>query len=318
MLKTSIPLEPQKTNPDETARERNELFQWQIREQTVLQRRVRIFFSSPINTISVIFMTVIFICAFFPENWLPHDPRAISPRDRNIPLFWMEGGSTTYILGTDHLGRDILSRLIFSVRYSLAVMVCAELVSSLSGILTGLAAGFFGGLLDTIICRLVDIQLAIPTIVLAIALMVVLGPGFINLVLILCIGHWSRITRVVRSSTLSVKTFDYIEASKALGASNGRIVIRHIFPNVISPILVLITLGLASILLTESALSFLGIGIMPPLSTWGGMIGDGRNHLYEAWWISAIPGIAISLTVLSINFLGDGIRDALDPQMQID
>jgi len=318
MSQPPIPKKTRNIDPQELSQERKEPFEWQKMEQTIFQRRIRIFFSSPINKLSLAFLVVIFLLALIPNKWLPHDPKAVSPEIRNTPMFWMEGGTTTYLLGTDHLGRDILSRLIYSVRYSLAVMVCAELAASLSGVLTGLAAGYYGGFLDTVICRLVDIQLAFPTIVLAIALMVVVGPGFINLVLILGLGHWSRITRVVRSSTLTVKTNDYIEASKALGASNWRIVIRHILPNVISPILVLITLGLASVLLTESALSFLGLGIMPPLSTWGGMIGDGRNHLYEAWWISALPGIAISLTVLAINFLGDGMRDALDPQMQVD
>jgi ABC-type dipeptide/oligopeptide/nickel transport system permease subunit len=287
-----------------------------VRERTFFQRRARIFFAGSANKVGLVIVIVFVLCAAFPVRWLPHDPTFVAPGQRHIPPIWQSGGDAAYPLGTDHLGRDMLSRLIFSARYTLAVMVCAVFIATGAGVVAGLLSGFYGGILDSIINRLVDIQLAFPLVLLAIAVLAVIGPGFANLVLILGLFDWAGYTRVVRGSTLSVRTSDFIEAAKAIGASNSRILLRHVLPNVISPILVLTTFALARVLLAESALSFLGLGIPPPQATWGGMIGDARNYLYEAWWSSAIPGIAISLTVLAINFVGDGLRDALDPQME--
>jgi len=289
-----------------------------VRERTFFQRRGRVFFASSANKISLVILILFVISAAFPVRWLPHDPTFVAPGQRHIPPFWQADGDVAYPLGTDHLGRDMFSRLIYSTRFTLAVMVLAVLIAIGAGVVAGLLSGFYGGILDSSISRLVDIQLAFPLVLLAIAVLAMIGPGFINLVLILGLFDWARYTRVVRSSTLSVKAYDYIEAAQAVGASNFRILVRHVLPNVVSPILVLTTFALARVLLAESALSFLGLGIAPPRSTWGGMIGDGRNYLYEAWWSSAIPGLAISLTVLAINFVGDGLRDALDPQMETD
>ena len=289
-----------------------------VRERTFFQRRAHIFFASSANKFGLVALAIFVLCAAFPVRWLPHDPTFVAPGQRHIPPFWQTDGDAAYPLGTDHLGRDILSRLIFSARYTLAVMVFAVVIATGAGVVAGLLSGFYGGIPDSLISRLVDIQLAFPLVLLAIAVLAIIGPGFFNLVLILGLFDWARYTRVVRSSTLSVKANDYIEAARAVGVSNFRILVRHILPNVVSPILVLTTFALARVLLAESALSFLGLGIAPPRSTWGGMIGDGRNYLYEAWWSSAIPGLAISLTVLAINFVGDGLRDALDPQMETD
>ena len=287
-----------------------------VKERTFLQRRSRIFFASSANKIGLVILAIFVLCAAFPVAWLPHDPTFGAPGQRHIPPLWHEDGDAAFPLGTDHLGRDMLSRLIFSARYTLAVMVCAVLIATGAGVVAGLLSGYYGGIPDSLISRLVDIQLAFPLVLLAIAVLAIIGPGFLNLVLILGLFDWARYTRVVRSSTLSVKAYDYIEAAKAVGASNSRILTRHTLPNVVSPILVLTTFALARVLLAESALSFLGLGIAPPRATWGGMIGDGRNYLYEAWWSSALPGLAITLTVLAINFVGDGLRDALDPQME--
>jgi len=304
---------------DASVRSRTEPSASQGEAWTLSRRRSRVvssFFSSPANKAGLVIIALFVLAAIFPVRWLPHNPTIVNPGLRHTPVFERDSEGALYLIGTDHLGRDMFSRLIYSARYTLAVMVCSVFVATVTGVMAGLMSGFYGGFQDSLISRLVDIQLAFPIVLLAILVLAIMGPGFINLVVILGLSDWARYTRVVRSATLSVKACDYIEAARAVGVSDTHILLKHVLPNVASPILILATLAMARVLLAESALSFLGLGIAPPASTWGGMIGDGRNYLFEAWWSSALPGLAISVTVLAINFVGDGLRDALDPQME--
>lgn len=281
------------------------------REVTLFERRRRAFWRRPINRVSLAIIAIIALMALYPVGWLRHDPTLVNLSLYLKPGFW--AGNLEYPLGTDFLGRDLLARLIFAARYTLLISVLAEALSTTIGLTLGMMAGYYGRLVDAIISRLVEIQLAFPVILLAIAIVALLGGSFANLIIVLAITGWAGTTRVIRGATLTIRGQDYIEAARAVGVRSGRILFNHVLPNVISSVLILSTFGLARILLTESALSFLGLGVTPPQATWGGMIGDGRNNLYEALWISAVPGAAITLTVLAFNFIGDGLRDAFDP-----
>ena len=263
------------------------------------------------NRLSLAIVGLIVLMALLPVSWLRHDPTLVNLSLYLKPGFW--AGNLEYPLGTDFLGRDLLSRLIFATRYTLTITLMAEGLSTLIGLVLGMMAGYYGRWVDTVISRLVDLQLAFPVILLAIAVVGLLGGSFLNLIIVLAITGWAGTTRVIRGTTMTIRNQDFIEAARAVGVKNTRILFGHILPNVVSSVVILSTFGLARILLTESALSFLGLGVTPPQATWGGMIGDGRNNLYEALWISAIPGTAITLTVLAFNFIGDGLRDAFDP-----
>ncbi|MCW5851187.1 MAG: ABC transporter permease [Anaerolineae bacterium] len=281
------------------------------REITVFERRRRAFWRRPMNRLSLGIVGLIVLLALLPVNWLRHDPTLVNLSLYLKPGFW--AGNFEYPLGTDFLGRDLLDRLIFATRYTLTITLMAEGLSTLIGLVLGMMAGYYGHWVDTVISRLVDLQLAFPVILLAIAVVGLLGGSFLNLIIVLAITGWAGTTRVIRGTTMTIRNQDFIEAARAVGVKNTRILFGHILPNVVSSVVILSTFGLARILLTESALSFLGLGVTPPQATWGGMIGDGRNNLYEALWISAIPGTAITLTVLAFNFIGDGLRDAFDP-----
>lgn len=249
----------------------------------------------------------------WPASALPFDPAKTSPVLRMQPPA-VFGGSWTHALGTDQLGRDILSRVMAGARVSLGIAFAAVAISALLGVTLGLLCGYYGGHLDAFIMRLVDIQLAFPLLLLIIAIVAALGSSIPLLIVLLGLSGWAQYARIVRAETLRVRTFDYIEASRALGNSSAMTILRHVLPSMASAVTVFATFELARILLLESAVSFLGLGVQPPIPSWGTMIADGRNYLYNAWWVSTIPGICIVLTVLTFNFLGDGLRDALDPR----
>src|SRR6185295_929663 len=217
------------------------------------------------------------------------------------PPFWMEDGSVRHPLGTDHLGRDVYSRLVYGARISLAISVLA---------------GYLGGWVDAVIMRLVDLNLAFPLILLALAVVALLGASLRNLIIVMAITTWMIYARVVRGLTLALREQEFVQAIRALGAHDTRILARHVLPNVFPPIMVIWTLEVARIILMESALSFLGLGVPPPTPTWGRMLAEGRDYLTVAGWIAIFPGLAILLTVLGINFLGDGLRDLLDPRLR--
>lgn len=246
----------------------------------------------------------------------PHSPTAASLQDRKLPPAWVDGGSATNLLGTDQQGRDVLSRVIHGARVSLIVAGSSLLVGSAVGITLGLMAGYFGGWVDELIMRLVDIKLAIPLILVALVLVIVLGQSFILLIGILSVNTWSGFARQIRAQTLQLKTRDYVEFARISGASRRRILMRHIFPGTTDTAIVLATLQVGNVILTEAILSFLGAGIPPPTAAWGLMIADGRTDLVDAWWIAFFPGVAIFLTVFAFNFLGDWLRDYFDPRLR--
>jgi len=266
----------------------------------------------------IILSIVIFAALFAP--WIsPHDPGLVDPLKRLLPPFWSEPqGSMEHILGTDAVGRDILSRIIYGARISLSVSLISVLLSSALGVSLGLLAGYYGRWADAIIMRLVDIQLAYPLILFAITVAAIFGASLRNLIIVLVIANWVTYTRVVRGEVLVRRQTQYVEAARVNGCRDGRIIRQHILPNVFSSILVIFTLQVAFVLILESGLSFLGLGVEPTIPTWGSMLNEGRNYIMTAWWLETFPGLAIMFTVLGINLLGDWIRDVLDPQLRID
>lgn len=228
----------------------------------------------------------------------------------------LQGPSAAHWLGTDEFGRDIFARLVHGTRVSLQVGIVAVGISIVIGGILGAVAGYYGGKLDNTIMRIMDIFLAVPSILLAIAIVSALGPSIINLMLAISISSVSSYARIVRASVLSIRDQEFIEAAKAIGASNTRIIFRHIIPNSLAPVIVQATLGVASAILSTAGLSFIGLGIQPPAPEWGSMLSGGRQYLRYAWWVTTFPGVAIMITILSLNLLGDGLRDALDPRLK--
>ena len=265
--------------------------------------------------VGLVITVAVILMAIFAPYVAPHDPEKVDLALRLKPPFWLENGSFNYPLGTDSLGRDVLSRIIFGSQKSILVSFLATVISCILGVILGLISGYYGGMLDTVITRLGDIQLAFPLILLSIAVIAVLGASTINLIIVFGIANWVVYARVTRGAVLSVKEKEYVESSRAAGCSDWRIIIYHIFPNVFAPIIVIATLSLAGIIISESSLSFLGLGVPPPNPTWGGMLSEGRQYLYDGWWVATFPGLAIMLTVLGVNLFGDGLRDAFDPKL---
>ncbi len=245
----------------------------------------------------------------------PHDPIAVDIGWRLTPPFPLSG-STEYLLGTDPVGRDILSRIIYGSRISLLVGVVAVSIRSSAGVVLGLVAGYYGKRIDSIIMRIGDIQLAIPPLVLAVGIIAVMGPGLVNLLIVLGVTGWMSYGRLVRGEVLSIKEQEFIDAARAIGCSDLSILFRHILPNAAPPILVFASLDVAAMILVETSLSFLGLGVVPPTPSWGNMIADGRDYLATAWWVSVFPGVAILITILGINLLADWLREKLDPKLR--
>lgn len=246
----------------------------------------------------------------------PHDPARQSLIRRFTPPLWVQGGNIAYPLGTDQVGRDILSRIIYGARISLVVGVSAVVVSLMVGVTLGLLSGFFRGRVDAVIMTAVDVTLSFPQLLLALAFVAALGPSLLTIVVVLGLTGWERYTRVVRAEVLALREKDFVEAARAMGASPLRLVLRHLLPNTFSSIIVMSTLQVAQAILQEAALSFLGVGTGSAHPTWGQMIALGRDFVSVAWWLATFPGLAILLTVLAINLVGDRLRDALDPRVR--
>ena len=256
---------------------------------------------------SVIILAVI-IMAIFAPLLAPYHP----VDDANL-MYSEEPPSRQFLLGTDQQGRDILSRVIYGARISLAVGLICQTLNSTIGIILGLTAGFFGKWWDDLVMSLTNIMLSIPPLIFALAIMALLGPGLVNVFLALGVTNWSFSCRITRSQVLSARSLDYVKAARALGYNRLRIMFTQILPNIVGPILVVATLGVADAILIEAALSFLGLGTQPPTPSWGGMLSSAREQLFTAPWISVFPGLAIFITVLGLNLFGDGLRDILDP-----
>ena len=249
--------------------------------------------------------------------WITHqDPTFGEPAKRLRPPAWQDGGSQESPLGTDQLGRDVYTRLVHGARISLVVGLGTVLISALLGSSVGLVAGYFEGRFGTGLMRLADVQLAFPFLLLALAVVASVGPGLLNVILILGIAGWATFARVVRAQVLSIKQREYVEAVRALGAAQPMIVARHVVPNVLTPIIVLSTATVANNIVVEASLTFLGLGVQATLPSWGSMLADARDYLAVAWWMGIFPGLALMLTVLAINLLGDWLRDYLDPTLR--
>jgi peptide/nickel transport system permease protein len=249
--------------------------------------------------------------------WIaPYDPQDQVLERRLLPPAWQTRGTWTFPLGCDHLGRDILSRLIYGSRISLLVGLTAVVISGILGVSLGLMAGYYGGRLDTVVMRLVDVQLAFPFILLAITVVAVLGAGFRNVIIVLGVAGWMVYARLVRGEVLALREREFIAAAHALGVPTRTIIPRHILPNVLTPVIVVGTFSVATNIITEASLSFLGLGVEPSIPTWGAMLSDGRAYIGRAWWLTTLPGLAILVTVLAINLLGDWLRDRFDPRLR--
>lgn len=245
----------------------------------------------------------------------PHDPYNGNVLDNLMPPMSQSMDGPDYLLGTDASGRDVLSVILYGTRISLAVGIFTVLISGILGAGLGVVAGYYQGAVDEVIMRLVDVQLAFPFILLALIIMFVLGPGLVNVIAVLIITTWPLYARVVRAEALRLRRSEYVLAARTMGASNARIIMRHMIPNALTPLIVVASAAVPQMIIFEAALSFLGVGLPPSTPSWGGMLAAGRNYLAEAWWVATFPGLAIMLTVLSINILGDWLRDRLDPSL---
>jgi len=267
-------------------------------------------------TFPTIMLFLFLICGIFGNQIAPHDPNKTSFRDSLAPPFWMEGGSTKYLLGTDQLGRDMLSRVIVGTTISLQIGVMVVFFAGLIGSTAAMFAGYFGGKVDMIIMRLVDILLSFPFMVLMVALAAILGASKWNIILIIDLVIWAWYARVLRAEVLSLKERDFIKLAVVAGASKMRIMVLHIFPNIVNTLVVIATLSLGTVIIAEASLSFLGLGVPPPDPAWGSMVNEGRNYIGQAWWLCTWPGVAIGLVVLSFNLMGDWLRVRLDPKFR--
>ena len=264
--------------------------------------------------VAVIGLFVVF--AIFAPLLAPYDPTRIALPQKLIPPLFLGGGNSAYVLGTDALGRDVLSRLIWGARVSLTISAAVVVLSSLAGMLIGLAAGYIGGRAESMLMRFADGSLAFPGILIALLFAISLGPGVSTVILSLSVLGWASYARIVRGEVLRLRNLEFIVGARVIGCSPARIMATHLFPNVLDTWVVMITLQIGLVVLSEATLGFLGAGVPPPTPSWGSLVSDGRNFVDTAWWISFFPGLAIGLLVLCVNYLGDWLRDTLDPRLR--
>lgn len=262
------------------------------------------------------FVVALVVMALLAPLLAPHDPILQDRTALLVPPFWQDGGTTKYLLGTDAVGRDILSRMIYGSRYSLFIGIVVVTISLVGGIVIGLTAGFFGKWIDTVIMRVMDVILAFPSLLLALVLVAVLGPGLTNAMIAIAIVSQPHFARLTRAAVMSEKNREYVMAAQVAGAGNLRLMFRTILPNCLSPLIVQATLSFSGAILDAAALGFLGMGAQPPTPEWGTMLAEAREFILRAWWVVTFPGLAILVTVLAINLMGDGLRSALDPKMK--
>ncbi len=262
-------------------------------------------------------LLVIIGTAVFAPVLAPYSPIVVDIQHRLGPPAWMDGGTRAHVLGTDQVGRDLLSRMIYGGRVSLIIGVTAVLLSATIGVLLGMAAGYFGARVDWTIMAVINVMLTFPFVLLALAVIAVLGPSLVNMILVIGVADWPLYARVIRAETLAIREREFVLAGRALGMSHIRIVFGQILPNLISVIVVIATLQVARVIILESFLSFLGLGVQPPTPAWGNMLGEGRVYMLNSWWIATFPGLAIFITTLAINLMGNALRDWLDPHMKV-
>ena len=288
-----------------------------LKPQTPLRQFWHYFSKNKGAVAGLCFIIFILILAILANFIAPHSPAEQFRGSLLVPPVWMEGGSWKFILGTDDVGRDILSRLIYGARLSLLVGVVVVVISLVLGITLGLLAGYFGGIVESVIMRVVDIMLALPSLLLALVLVAIFGPSIVNASIALAFVALPHYVRLTRATALSEMEKDYVVASKVAGAGNLRQMFINILPNCLAPLIVQATLGFSNAILDMAALGFLGMGAQPPTPEWGTMLADVLQYAQSAWWVVAFPGIAILLTVLAFNLMGDGLRDALDPKLKV-
>lgn len=281
-----------------------------ITTSTIVRRR-----GLPWPAIAIVVASVLIAAT---AGWIaPHDPEAIDPINAELPPAFLDDGNWAYPLGTDRLGRDVFSRILFGARLSLGVAAVALLIGGVVGTVLGLIAGYRGGWVDALVMRLADTFLAFPSILIALVLAVTVGPGFWIVALVLGLVLWARFARLVRGEVLSWKVRDFVALARVAGAGGPYIVLHHLLPNVVNSLVVLCTLQVGWAIVVEASLTFLGAGIPPPAPTWGGMVAEGLDFIETAWWISVMPGVAILLVVFAFNLVGDWLRDRLDPQLRV-
>jgi peptide/nickel transport system permease protein len=288
-----------------------------VQERRMRARIVRSLFKSKLALIGIVIIVVASGTALAAPLLAPGDPARVAVAERLIPPAWQEGGTSTHILGTDGLGRDVLSRMIYGARVSLLVGCVSVFLAGLIGVSLGLVSGYLGGWLDTVLMRIADIQMAFPFILLAITLMAVLGSSLGNIIFTLAVTGWVQYARMVRGQVLSLREKEFVEAARCIGVPRLRIIWRHVLPNAISPIIVLASFGVASAIIAEAGLSFLGLGVPLSVPSWGAMLSQAREVQSKAWWPAVFPGMAITATVFGINVVGDWLRDVLDPHLRI-
>ncbi len=306
---TSIELNDRRPTLDsvDNQRRRGQRWLWRLRK-------------SPTGMLGAGIVLFVMAVVLFASVITPHDPEKIDLKQRLAPPIWADGGTTEFVLGTDQLGRDVLSRIILGTRISLLVGIAGVALAMLTGVFLGVTSGFLGGWWDMLVSRALDTFLAIPFIILALAVIGVLGVkggnNMLRLILVLGLANWVIFTRVVRGEVLAVKERDYVEAARAIGQRSWRIMLGYILPNVMASIIVLGALQISTVIIAEASLSFLGLGVQPPTITWGIMLADGRDHLATSWWLATFPGLAITVTVLGFILWGDWLRDVLDPRLR--
>jgi len=261
-------------------------------------------------------LLMVVIMAIFAPLLAPYPYDQIALTERLLPPAFMEGGSTAHILGTDLVGRDILSRIIYGAQISLSVSLVVIFITASIGTALGIISGYLGGRLDAFLMRVTDMSLAFPAILIALLFAATIGPGYWTVVIALSLLGWAPYARLIRGEALKLREADFVAQARIIGTPPIRIMVRHIFPNIINPLIIMATLMVGMVILTEAVLSYLGAGIPPPAASWGNMVNDGRSLLDVAWWISTFPGIAIGLVVMAGNFLGDWLRDTLDPRLR--
>ncbi|MFS0728243.1 ABC transporter permease [Paenibacillus sp. 1P07SE] len=282
-----------------------------------LVRWMRLLLRSKTGTFGFVILVLVALTALFSVLLAPYDPTLMNARNRLVPPFWADGGSMAHLLGTDHLGRDILSRIIYGSQITLLVSGASVIISAAIGITLGVVCGYYGGgWFDAIVMRIVDANMAIPNILFMLVIVGVFGTSVPTLIIVLGITGWIAYTRLIRAEVLSLKEREFIRAARSIGTRDRTIMRKHIFPNLISTCIVVSTLSVGGNIVLEASLSFLGLGIQPPIVTWGYMLNEGRDYIATSWWIATFPGLAIAVTVLGILFFGDWLRDVFDPKAQ--